>query len=251
LRQLRHEVGATGFDDFLQLVGGDETGASQWTGIRIPAAPGFRYRCLLSVVDLNPGDAVIGIGQYLELLAPHNDSESTPPFYPFVKSVATAAWRFIDGATTWTLTSENGNGPRHNYDPNEMESFAHRDAQTPALVFETAHFPAVPSEPGYLGLDGYTPPKMLGRAEWSIRDLRFPWGSNGGIDLRLEASANTRIRLYCDVLQTNPATRYNPSLSGLNPAWLCPEDQFVLGNFPTTARYGRVAGRILFSRKDQ
>lgn len=248
----RHEAASVGFDDFLQLVGGDAANTPEGTPIRVPTAPGFRYRVLTAVIDLNPGDAVVGLRQAVELWTVYPtivDEAPTPPGFPARLPVVTPFWHFVDGFTTWTLTFESVPPGSHRFDPNESRSFAYEDSTSPALVFETVHFPMAPAEPGYLGLDDYTPPGMRGQAFLTMRDIRYPWGENALQTLRIVADGPRRARLYCDVLQTNPATRFNPSdLSAAQLAALCPEDRYTLAN-PLAARYGAVAGAIRVSRK--
>jgi len=253
VRPHRHEHASVGFDDFLELVGGDAAGTPEGTPLRVPLAPGFRYRFLTAVCDLQAGDAVVGLRQAIELWAPQPTSGGEegprPPIYPFRLPVTTPFWHFVDGFVTWTLTFESTPPAAHRFDPNESRSFAFEDSTTPALLFESVHFPVGPSEPGYLGLDGYTPPGMRGQPQLTMRDIRYPWGENARQSLRIVADGARRARLYCDVLQTDPETRNNPTLGGAGTAFLCPEDLFVTQTFPDLAVYGAVAGAIRVARR--
>ena len=252
--RVRHEYSSTGFDDFLGLVGGDPSGTPEGGGIRIPqlALAGTWYRCLLSVVDLAAGDWLVGFGQHLELwgLVPSNtDTPTDPPIYPIRCVVGDIAggdpfWHAIDGNTVWTLTVEPNPPPGHATDPAECRSFAFQDASTPALVYETATL-AVPGN--YLSLTAYTAPGLRGKPLLTLRSIENNWWMRSQHTIRWRAPGSTRVRLYCDVLQTDPATRFNPSLSGTDDA-ICREDRFVLIDAPDTAYYALVAGRLEIER---
>lgn len=257
--RFRHELASTGFDPFLELVGGDGAGTPEGTGLVVPFFPGLRYRFLLAVVDLAAGDAVVGLRQFLDLWAVQLISSGPPPgtldpYFIFRQPVGGSNgdpfWHFIDGFVTWTLTFESTPPPSHRYNPAEQRSFAYEDSTTPALLFETVDYPAVPVFPGYVGLNAYTPPGMRGVSELTMRDIRYPWQENALQDLWIEAPGSRRARFYADVLQTNPATRTQPFTippSGLQLT--NPEDQFTTVLFPTTSRYGVVAGAIKVARR--
>jgi hypothetical protein len=257
LDRLRHELSAQGFDETLILVGGDAAGTPYASGLRVPYAPGFRYRLLVSVVDLAAGDFIMGLRQLVELWAFYGTGEEEPspplppdpPYYVFKLLVSTPDWHFIDGFTTWTLTSEPLPPPSHRFNVQEQQSLAFEDSTTPALVFETVGFPGAPLLPGYIGLNAYTPPAMRGQVELCWRDLRFPWSENSMSSVRMRATGATRVRLYCDVLQTDPVNRYNPDVGPLNPQGFGLEDKFVTLDFPTSARYGVVNGSIIVGRQ--
>lgn len=258
----RHELASTGFDDFLELVGGDSAGTPEGTGIRVPFAPGFRYRALLAVADLVAGDAVIGLQQYAEIWGFQNSAPNDlppPPLYPFKLQIGgnsagngLPTWHFIDGFITWTLTFQSSPPPDKQYDPRESRSFAYLDSNTPAMVFEDVTFPNLPPEPGYLGLNFYVPPGMLGTSELCMREIRYPWQLPARQPMRYIAPGARRVRLYADVLQTDPTTRFRPSVSAAQLPFLCPEDRFTLsGGFEFLTYYGLVAGRIHVQRRGE
>lgn len=252
----RYELHSTGFNPFLELVGGDSAGTPYATGICIPALAGIRYRALLAVVDLDAGDALVGMRTYSEIWAMQSSPGDGPtaPFYIFRCPIYTPSWNFIDGFQTYTLTFEKTPPASHRYNALEQPSFAYEDSNTPAMLFEAADFLGGGFVvPGYLGLTGYTPPGMRGTVQLCWRDnRRFPWDRVDIDAMRYIADGSTRVRLYYDVLQTDPATRFNPDVSSLNdPTALVPEDRFVLNDFPTTAVYGMAAASLIVEKRDR
>jgi hypothetical protein len=257
----RHEFGSAGLDDFLQTLG-DGHG----TGLRIPAAAvgsqsglPIDYLFLLHAVDLLPGDELRGVAQLLTVAAPQATTPAPPAepvTYPFENVVRTSTWHAPDSYQQWILTYENTppTGAQRN-GPLDSDSFVFEDCQSPALVYETAHFPAVPPAPGYLGLDDYTPPAVKGSIVLVVRDLRWPWTDDQSFpSLRIAVHTNTRFRFYLRIRQTSAATR--PLLPIDATAWakfpdcFAPEDgmlvasQTLLG--ADTFQYWRCAGRILY-----
>jgi hypothetical protein len=247
----REEVVSAGFDDFLASLP-----ESASTGLRIPRAKlPQRYRFLLDVVVLERGDAIVGLRQLLTLAAVVFSGEGDlAPGYPYEREVVSPVWRFPDtGPPKWTLTAEPESAPRDTpTGPNDQDTFVFRDSDTPALVYSTAHFPAVPLAPGYLGLDGYTPPAMQGTPILWARDMRLPWQATEFQSMRIMATRPTRFRFYLDLLQSDPATRVNlppPANTVALASWpaLAPEDLFTL-LFPGSAIYWRAAGSILVEK---
>jgi hypothetical protein len=237
----RQEVTARGFDDFKQgaIAGGsaDPLAGPYSTGIRIPPAPlDVAYRVLCGVAELDAGDMIVGIRQGIEIgaILGEVDDSGNPiaPMWPEIRPVTTYNWRFIDSAWAWTLTREPLSRFPYRSGPNDRDTFAFRDCSGSALVYETAAFPAVPIYPGYIGLDGYTPPAMRGQKVLTAYDLRWPFDSDqSNEELWIPVHRPERWRLYCDVLQTNPGTRNDP------PNWggtdvrqiqgIVPEDEFL------------------------
>jgi len=279
----RHEVASVGFDDYLATLGGEAT------GLRIPAATYASvegsavrlepYLFLLAVADLVAGDCIVGVEQFLSLCAPQGTPETpppagpaapaapppiVPPFYPYERGITDALWHPPDGFAEWILTldrvppTSRRSGP-FDATPSVSESFAFEDSNSSALLYEAAHFPAVPLAPGYLGLDAYTPPGLKGSSVLTVRDIRFPWGQNQFRALREPVHGNTRARFYCRLQQTTPvgATLGTPrmampfALNGTTPeaiaAALAWEDLY-LTIFATSAQYFRVAGRIILDK---
>jgi len=256
MRPRRHEVASAGFDDYLARLGGHAT------GLRVPAPPPSAgivapYTFLLASVELLPDDFIVGISQLATLGAKTPFGDAGPPFYPFERPIGLgimpSLWHPPDGFIVWTLTLEPTPPSRAIVGPLDQESFIFEDAMGPALLYETAHFPVAPTAPGYLGLDGYTPPALRGRIEMVLRDIRFPWGQNSFHAMRRPVDGSTRARLYAQVTQTNPATRGTlpVSITGADAAavseLLLPEDLY-LAKFASSALYHRVAGRIVIER---
>jgi hypothetical protein len=264
----RSEVTAAGFDDFRQLVATgsvtDPLAGPDATGIRIPpAAVPAAYRILLCVLDLDIGDTLIGIRQGMEIggIVSSSDDSGTPlpPLYPEIRPVETFGWHFIDGAWVWTLTSEPLAPPYRRTGPFDQDSFNFEDAGASALVYATAHFPAVPLLPGYLGLDAYTPPGMRGKKIVTARDIRWPFDEDqSNAELWIPVRRPTRFRLYCDVKQTDPEIRNAPTIGTSTDVrqveGLVPEEEFLqflapLANVSMQPVAWRAHGRLIYDRR--
>lgn len=256
----RHEVASVGLDDFLATLG-DGHG----TGLRIPAAVTDGqgalldpYLFLLASADIGPGDAVVGFAQYLSIAMPQASGEGgSPPLYPYEVPIRTERWHPPDGFAQWILTFDNTPPAQVRGNVNDSDSFKYEDSTTPALVYETVHFPAVPTAPGYLGLDGYTAPAILGSVVMEVRDLRFPWTAQWAYDaMRLPAWSNTRVRLYCRIQQTIAARRLRmqvpATLFAEFPGSFAPEDGLLTASQQNTVddtlQYWAVAGRLIIDR---
>lgn len=257
MRPRVHDLGSVGFDDLFANLGGHNT------GLRVPAqAVGavnhlpLDYLFLLDSIDLAPGDAVVGVAQLLTIAAPQTVSESAAPVYPYEVQVRSPLWRFPDAFAHWYVTVE-GNPPTPPPSgPNDSDSFVYQDAKMPALVYQSAHFPAVPTAPGYLGLDDYTAPGMLGSPLLEIRDLRYPWSDRNTFrSARWRWNHSVRVRLYLKLRQTNPTTRIRLPLATTifaeYPGSLAPEDGYLTasqqgsGSMSDTLQYWRCGGRLL------
>lgn len=263
----RQEVTAAGFDDFKAGVttGGsfDPLYGPNSTGIRIPpfASPNA-YRVLCAVANLDAGDMVVGIRQGLELgaIIGSVDDSGNPiaPMYPLLRPVVTYNWRFIDAAWVWTLTRQPLAPWSYQVGPNDSDTFAFRDSLSPAMLYAAATFPATPIFPGYIGLNSYTPPAMQGSKVLVARDIRWPFDSDQADDeLWIPVRRPERWRLYCDVLQTNPTTRNEPTI-GTNTdvrqiTGLVPEEEFLqfckpLANLAVAPIVWRAHGRLVVQR---
>lgn len=241
LRTARIETISTGFDDFLELAG--EPPYS--TGLRVPPlvlAAGAVYRFIACTADLTVGDELVGLRQFQSIaqyILRAGDPPAPAPAYPEWRPVVTPGWRFSDvSPTTWIVTSEPLATFVRRAGPFDQDSFVLRDTTGPALVYETAAFPILPPLPGYLGLSAYTAPPMRGRTVARLRDIRFPQQENEFIALRGPIESPTRIRVYIEAQQTNPATRekrdFTTLLSAQQLAFvggMVPEERF-LQDFP-------------------
>ena len=258
----RHEVASSGLDDFLQGLG-DGHG----TGLRIPAAAvgaqsmqPLDYLFLLHAVDLAPGDELRGLAQLLSVAAPQVVPSgpapgATSPVYPFERLVESVLWHAPDSFQQWILTRENTQPRKIIQGPFDSDSFLFEDADTPALLYESAHFPAAPTSPGYLGLDDYSPPGVVGSVVLEARDLRWPWTDLQSFpSLRIAVTTNTRYRFYLRIRQTSAATRIELPIPAdawaTFPGVFTPEDGLLVASQTTLAadtfQYWRCAGRILY-----
>jgi hypothetical protein len=243
---IREEVASAGFDDFVQLVG-DGFGQAVGTGIRVPPAPNILYRVLCLVLDLGVCDELVHLGQFATLLFDRSlpvDDGDTVRWRDQIP-ITTEGWQGLpDTSTTWTVTVQPRAQPRRIAGPFDQDTFVFEDSDTPALVYETAHFPAVPTMPGYLGLDAYTAPPMRGQPILSLRDVRYAWTRNEAWFIRRRAQRPERVRVYCDVVQGNPATRTVP-VDGV-PGGALPE---VITGLPPETRFvqvfpGAIVGKV-------
>lgn len=269
----RFEIATAGFDEFTQLVGGDPSLTPNATGLRIPALPGLRYLMLCAACDLAPGDRAVGYRQLTTMCFPKpgaappptgplaSASAPAPPVYPFEVPIETPGWHFIDGFTSTHLTVEPRQPQRTNIAavPQSFPSLAYEDSQTAAMVYETIHFPAVPTAPGYLGLDAYTPPALLGNPLQVLRDVRNPWQGGAGsyVSLDYVAPIPSRLRGYVSVLQTDPTSRNEPTLTGLSDLQidfastsLAREDRLIVA-FPRSFLYWRAALCLIVETRDE
>jgi hypothetical protein len=256
----RSEVWSVGFDDGLQLIGGDQGLTPNWSGLLVPDFAAFPfYLFLTAAVDLEQGDEVFGIRQYLELGAPFfGGAGSTPPVSTQVLEVTTPMWHgFPDGFAMWILTFDGGKrgmryGPFDGPPAGPVSTFKFEDSDGPALVYESATIPpmGVATRPGYLGLTAYAPPLILGVSQIALRDVRFAWRLEPVYSMRLVVNARTRVRLYCLLKQTDTSgesTRFIPSIPTASWQGLCPEDRFVQATIAagSAPRYNRVGGAII------
>lgn len=212
-RPKRSEVTSVGFDDFVETLGA----LPYATGLRVPPLVGPTYRFLACVADLTSGDEVVGLRQYAtiaEYVLASGEAPPPAPAYPEVRPIVTPGWRFSDTPPiTWIVTAQPLTNFRRQSGPFDQDSFIFRDTTGPALVYESATFPALPPLPGYLGLDSYTPPPRLGKQIALLRDIRFPQQQNEFFALRLPINRPMRIRVYVECEQTDPGTRLLPNFA--------------------------------------
>lgn len=248
----REEIATQGFDPFRQL-DPDAFGAAGSTGLYVPAFP-TTYTFLLAVADLDAGDSIIGLRQYLDLLAliGTTDGELTvAPYYPLLQPITeqNPRFRLVDGGDTWILTREPKANAARPRGPVDQDSFRQRDSESAALVYETAAFGGPPFPPGYGSLTAYTPPAIRGTKVLAVRDRRWPWVKQSNQRLDFVSDKPERWRFYCVLTQSDPATRNNPTIpSGSGGYVLTPEQGFVQ-SFPALARYGWVAGDMIIRRE--
>jgi len=229
MRVRRQETISTGFDDFLELLGAPPYS----TGLRVPPLVGPSYRFLACVADLTVGDELVGMRQFAsiaEYVPEPGEAPPPAPVYPEIRPIVTPGWRPPDiSPITWIVTAE----PLVNFHriqgPFDQDSFIFLDTTGPALVYQTATFPALPPLPGYLGLSSYAPPPRRGQTISLLRDIRFPQQQNEFFAIRRPITRPTRIRVYVETSQTDPDTRFVPDFStSLSTAQL----SFVNGMVP-------------------
>lgn len=250
VRRRRDDIVTTGFDEALQLNGGDSSAGMVNTGLRVPplaspnmSVPGW-YRFLCVVVDLTAGDALIGWDRLVTIGATRTSEER--PRYLYERPVVTPNFYIPGGFVTFSLTVQPRAPTQRLVGPLDRPSFVLRDTDDCALVYESSHFPVAPPLPGYLGMDDYAPPAMQGSLVFSARDVRMLWQPDHFHALYLPVTQTTRYRLYADVFQPDSAETFVPNIDA---TWACgftPEEQF-LQQF-NDAIYWRVAGRLIVER---
>lgn len=259
------ESASFGFDDFLTGVGGDPARTPTNVGLRVPAfvpvdalINPLGYLFLGARVDLDPGDRIVGYRTLASIGIAFNASTEVPtaaPLVPYERQIESPGWRFVDGMIDMHLTEEPQAPARVQAGPFDQESFVFEDSSSPALLYETAHFPAVPAAPGYLGLDGYTPPPLRGVTEvLTLRDVRTRWQRYS--KLRIDVERPTTYRFYIRVVQSvatavegGPPARFQPTIppTDYTIEGLTKEDNFVQA-FPK-AIYWRVGVSLLVERR--
>lgn len=252
----RQEVISVGFDDLLELTTPDPYS----TGLRVPplAAGVPFYRFLACVADLSEGDEVIGLRQFAEMAEYELESGESPPPAPVYaerRPIVTSGWHFADTAPmAWTITFERLTNFYRRTGPFDQTSFLQYDTTGPALVYDTAAFPVFPTLPGYLGLSAYTPPAIRGTVLYELKDIRFPIQQNEFFAIRQPIVGPMRVRVYVDVQQTDPGTRFIPdfatSLSAQQLFFaggaMTPEEQFLQA-FPNAIVHS-VGAALIFDR---
>lgn len=256
VRSTRQEVISVGFDDLLELTTSDPYS----TGLRVPplvAGVSF-YRFLACVADLAEGDEVVGLRQFADMAEYELESGEDPPpapVYPEKRPIVTSGWHFADTAPmTWTVTFERLQNFYRRSGPFDQTSFQQYDTTGPALVYESAAFPAFPTLPGYLGLSAYAPPAMRGIVQYELKDIRFPIQQNDFFAIRRPIVGPMRVRVYVDVQQTDPDARFVPDFTASLSAQqlffvsggMTPEEQFLQA-FPAAIVHS-VGASLIFDR---
>lgn len=231
----RKESISTGFSSFLSL-----TGLPPFvTGLEVPPLTGVTFRFLCAVADLTLGDSLVGMRQFATIgFAQLQSGEEPPPApaYQIFQEVESESWHFSDvQPPRWIVTAEPLTNFVRQSGPFDQDSFIFRDTTGPALVYETATFPALPPLPGYLGLSSYTPPPRRGQTIALLRDVRYPLRQSEFFAIRFPILNPTRIRVYVECEQTNPSTRFQPDFATLLSAQqlffvnsgMVPEEDFI------------------------
>jgi hypothetical protein len=248
--RLQLEISSTGIDEALQGVSSDPFPANGYgtsTGLRIPAVLAVgstpvtqpRYLFCLASTTFQDGIKLLGIRQALTLGVDAN--EGVAPERPIEMWVTTPDFRFVDGNVSWHLVIENQLARSQSMPATNAQSWAKLQSDSPAMLYQTftnSNITTTGAPVLYIdGLTAYTPPDLT--TGWqpvagcgNLHDIRFPWnsasawrsfGENG-----LEIEGGGRLSLYASVLQSNPATRGQPTLvpSSLSSN-ACPEECFI------------------------
>lgn len=251
-RKRRWEQSTVGPDANLQLVGSDAQGGQAWLGLPIPSAvPATeqgRYTFLLAVAEFGIGEQAILVGmrQYVELQACISIAQSTQTF-PISCVQRTTSWRFVDGNIVWGLRKIRPMTPGF-YNTSNADALQWRLGPSPAQLFETVSGAGIILPP----YAGAFPGEALEPSLAQFYDLRFPWVQDEAAHImHCPIEGPCIVALFASVLQTNPATRI--SMPGTPPfstaTGISREDAFV-ANFNTCARYGRIAGSLIFEQHE-
>lgn len=271
-------VSTSGLDETLQGISTDPYGQNVpgAIGLRIPpvlsssiVAPNQpRYLfCLASRIIERDKTVIRGIRQGLTLGV--NRSATSPRVLPYEFPVTSPTWRFPDGNVSWHLVREPNDYPTDQQPLSDAASWRYLQSDQPAMLYKSASFAINTFEPAtgaplfYAnGLTAYVPPVFQASQRapignlGNLKGIYYPWNATSDDKLNIVVNGNCRISLYASVLQSNPATRLNPTaLTATNviSCGISPEDAFVSnfttggGDFPFAGPiYWRIFGAILF-----
>lgn len=241
----RTEIVSAGIDPALGFIGSDPYNTSTFTGLVVPSASSAsindtRYLFLLARARFQVGEKgvrLVGIRQYADLVARVPvEGGQTQVFHREIKS---PMFHPPDGDISWHVMIIN-NTFRDTRHPANTDSFLYQDSRSAALLFQT---PAPYSPPN----GGRPWGRPIGASLGNIHELRYPWRDN-----HVEHLLDIPIPLPCDVAlfasvrQNRVGT--NPTGAGMTAdqiSSLDQEERFLV-NFHETARYGRIAGSLVF-----
>jgi hypothetical protein len=268
----RVRVSSRGFDPTLCGVGagpGNLGGDLLTAGLRVPYGPTGSvsgdvapiitqpYLFQLATVGVGAGLWLTGLGllSMLGLEQPTvTDEVSAPPIFPNTIQQTTSAFRFADcRPVRWGLRQVRKPVPPWTGNNTlSSSSFAWRWSENPALVYETATFPAANlnwkgTPDNYLTLTSYTAPcqpntfpgRPIGGDLGDFSGLDFPWdqAERKAFDPIWVSGAGSLV-LYAWVYQTNYSTRGVITVPGSFPLPTTgmPENAFI-GDWPDTLQY--------------
>lgn len=265
MRPRQFESATTGFDDGLQLIGGDPMRGTSSVGLRVPSLPtpatqaGLldRYLNLLAIFSVGES-ACVRIRGFRQLVTIGTriatTVEGTTTFRDVEQLVTSPFWRFPDGNISWhlhLLGPPNAQGlPTAIAPAVDLPSFKLLMAEGPALLYGPGQPPVgdgIYTDLGaYVAANGGRPPGVPIDAHLgTFYDLKTQWQTHGAwYSLDIPVRGPETIAFFASVRQTNPNTRTvivppNPFF----PAGLSSEEQFLL-NFPA-AQYWRVGGALI------
>lgn len=243
----RHEIVSAGRDPAIGFVGSDPYKAATYTGLVVPSASSAsigdaRYLFMLAREQFQAGEKgvrLVGIRQYADLVAFIPGAEEGDPLQTFHQEIKSPMFHPPDGNISWHVMVIPKTF-RDTRNPANADSFIYQDSYSPALLYQT-------SAP-------YSPPNggrpwgvSIGASLGNIHEMRYPWR-----DTHVEHLLDIPIPLPCDValfasvrqnrVGTNPS---GVNMSAVQIASLSREEQFLV-NFHATARYGRIAGSLVF-----
>jgi len=263
-RRRQFEIATTGFNEYLQLVGGDPFGGQTSVGLRVPtlATPlldvgGGQKRYLFNLASFSVGEgACVRIRGYRQLLTIGYKQPSEIAAPRVVEQLVTSPfWAFQDGNVSWHITlcgSPNASSfPKgQNPGPVDINSFKQYWADTPSLLYG----PPAPAAFGgiYPNLATYTPPNAgkpygdpIASGQGTFYDIRSPWTDDRAwYSLDIPIRGPETIVFWASIRQTSPGRRVAITPPGtFYPGGLSAEEQFLL-NFPS-AIYWRVGGALV------
>jgi hypothetical protein len=268
------EIASSGFDEFLQLVGGDPFGGTNSVGLRVPtlatpalSAGGAQLRYLFNLASFTVGHgACVRVRGYRQLAtlgyAQPQGSEEDASVYVVEQEITSPFWRFNDGNISWHIHVFGGPNasdvPKGTTAPftdvvRDTVSYKRYWADSPCLLYG----PGSGIAPGgiYPNIATYIPPnngKPWGSAiashQGTFYDLRIPWRTHGAWDsLDIPVRGPATVAFFASVRQSNPMSRLSltPPFDGKSvyTGGLSNEEQFLL-NFPN-AIYWRVGGSLI------
>lgn len=230
---------ATGDQDLVGVGSSPYLGDLGRTGIAVPTAPttaqNQRYLFRLCGVEI-PSEYAIMIRGIRQLATIRH--EETINDFPLVveREIVSPLWSFLDGNISWHLRWQ-----KNQFSSKRADAVQVGGTSPQMRGLGTALLYIPPLLP-YQALGGGIPPGTAIHDLGTWRDIRYPWSNTQvqwahGILIKGPGA----VVMYASVNQTDASIRpIYPDVRGMRP-----EDQFV-SNFRTTARYGRVAGGMMF-----
>jgi hypothetical protein len=253
------EIASSGFDEYLQGLGGDPWGGSAAVGLRVPtlATPDkdSRYLFLLASFTVGEGASVVikGYRQYVSL------GVALSPTRFVEQEITSPAFRLPDGNVSWAIRGlgppNAGGYPKQGPTPLDLRSFKKNWADASCLLYRDYTIAA--GNRIYTQLESYVPPN-LGRP-WGTAlpagqhgnfvDLRTPWRSGRAwTSLDVHVDGPSTVAFFASVHQSTgvySVAAPSASFSGMN----IPEEAFMAnfggGEDAPRPIYWRVGGSLI------